>query len=104
VVLVHGLVVSSRYMVPTAERLTSHCRVFAPDLPGFGRNEKPPRALDVAGLSDALSAWMGELGLERAALVGNSFGTLAEQPEWLTRKKKHREHHLPKKLAFPVQP
>ena len=73
-VLVHGLVVSSRYMVPTAERLAPHCRVFAPDLPGFGRSEKPPRVLDVAGLSDALSAWMGEVGLERAALVGNSFG------------------------------
>ena len=74
VVLVHGLVVSSRYMVPTAERLAPNCRVFAPDLPGFGRSEKPPRVLDVAGLSDALSAWMGEVGLERAALVGNSFG------------------------------
>ena len=73
-VLVHGLVVSSRYMVPTAERLALHCRVFAPDLPGFGRSEGPPRALDVAGLSDALSAWMGEVGLERVALVGNSFG------------------------------
>lgn len=74
VVLVHGLVVSSRYMVPAAERLAPHRRVFAPDLPGFGRSEKPPRVLDVAGLSDALSAWMGEVGLERAALVGNSFG------------------------------
>ncbi|MDQ5830114.1 MAG: alpha/beta hydrolase [Actinomycetota bacterium] len=74
VVLVHGLVVSSRYMVPAAERLAPHRRVFAPDLPGFGRSEKRPRVLDVAGLSDALSAWMGEVGLERAALVGNSFG------------------------------
>ena len=73
-VLVHGLVVSSRYMIPTAKRLARHCRVFAPDLPGFGRSERPPRVLDVAGLSDALSAWMGEVGLERAALVGNSFG------------------------------
>jgi 2-hydroxy-6-oxonona-2,4-dienedioate hydrolase len=74
VVLVHGLVVSSRYMVPAAERLAPHRRVFAPDLPGFGWSEKRPRVLDVAGLSDALSAWMGEVGLERAALVGNSFG------------------------------
>jgi 2-hydroxy-6-oxonona-2,4-dienedioate hydrolase len=74
VVLVHGLVVSSRYMVPTAERLAPHHWIFAPDLPGFGKSEKPPQALDVAGLSDALSAWMGEFGLERAALVGNSMG------------------------------
>jgi 2-hydroxy-6-oxonona-2,4-dienedioate hydrolase len=74
VVLVHGLVVSSRYMVPTAEQLARYRRVFAPDLPGFGRSERPLQALDVAGLADALSAWMGEVGLERAALVGNSMG------------------------------
>ena len=73
-VLVHGLVVSSRYMVPTAERLAPHHWIFAPDLPGFGKSEKPLQALDVTGLSDALSAWMGEVGLERAALVGNSMG------------------------------
>ena len=74
VVLVHGLVVSSRYMIPTAERLAPHYQVFVPDLPGFGRSERPPGVLDVAGLSDALAAWMGEVGLERAALVGNSVG------------------------------
>ena len=74
VVLVHGLVVSSRYMVPTAERLAPYRRVYVPDLPGFGRSEKPSRILDVSGLSDALSAWMGEVGLERAVLVGNSLG------------------------------
>ena len=74
VVLVHGLIVSSRYMVPTLKRLAGHYRTYAPDLPGFGKSEKPSRILDVAGLSDALSAWMDALGLERAALVGNSMG------------------------------
>ncbi len=74
VVLVHGLVVSSRYMVPIAERLAPYHRVFATDLPGFGRSEGPLQTLDVAGLADALSDWMGEVGLERAALVGNSMG------------------------------
>jgi 2-hydroxy-6-oxonona-2,4-dienedioate hydrolase len=74
VVLVHGLVVSSRYMVPTAEHLAPHYRVFVPDLPGFGRSESPRRVLDVSELSDALSTWMGAIGLKRAALVGNSVG------------------------------
>jgi 2-hydroxy-6-oxonona-2,4-dienedioate hydrolase len=71
---VHGLIVSGRYMVPTAELLAAHYRVFVPDLPSFGKSEKPPRTLDVAGLSDSLAAWMGEGGLDRAALVGNPFG------------------------------
>ncbi|MDQ3793271.1 MAG: alpha/beta hydrolase [Actinomycetota bacterium] len=73
-VLVHGLIVSGRYMVPTAELPAAHYRVFVPDLPSFGKSEKPPRTLDVAGLSDSLAAWMGEGGLDRAALVGNPFG------------------------------
>ena len=74
VVLVHGLVVSSRYMVPTLLRLAPDHRVYAPDLPGFGRSEKPPRALDVPGLARALDGWMEAMGLESAALVGNSMG------------------------------
>jgi len=56
VVLVHGLVVSGRYMLPTLELLAPAFRVYSPDLPGFGKSEKPPRVLDVAGLSDALAA------------------------------------------------
>ncbi len=74
VVLVHGLIVSSRYMIPALKRLARHYRIYAPDLPGFGRSEKPFRTLDMAGLSDALSAWMDVVGLEGAALVGNSMG------------------------------
>jgi 2-hydroxy-6-oxonona-2,4-dienedioate hydrolase len=74
VVLVHGLVVSGRYMVPAAARLAHDRRVFVPDLPGFGGSDSPPCVLDVAGLSGALSAWMEGIGLERATLVGNSMG------------------------------
>ncbi|QIN80870.1 alpha/beta fold hydrolase [Rubrobacter marinus] len=74
VVLVHGLVVSSRYMTPTLSRLAPRRRVYAPDLPGFGRSEKPPRALDVPGLARALDGWMEATGLGSAVLVGNSMG------------------------------
>jgi 2-hydroxy-6-oxonona-2,4-dienedioate hydrolase len=74
VVLVHGLGVSSRYMAPLAERLATGFRVYAPDLPGFGKSDKLPHALDVPGLSDALVAWMDAAGIEEAALVANSFG------------------------------
>lgn len=74
VVMVHGLGVSGRYMVPTAERLARTCRVFVPDMPGFGRTPGPPEALDVPALAAFIDAWMDAVGLERAAWVGNSFG------------------------------
>ena len=73
-VLVHGMVVSSRYMVPTAERLAPLCNVYAVDLPGYGKSAKPAKVLSLAELADALAGWMQAAGLERAHLVGNSFG------------------------------
>jgi pimeloyl-ACP methyl ester carboxylesterase len=74
VVLVHGLGVSSRYLVPTAERLAPSFRVYAPDLPGSGRSAKPDHVLDVPELANALAGWMDRAGVERAALLGNSLG------------------------------
>jgi len=74
VILVHGLGVSSRYMGPTADRLAPFYRVYAPDLPGFGRSARPRQALDVPGLADALHAWLRANRLERAAFLGNSMG------------------------------
>ncbi len=74
VVLVHGLVVSGRYMVPLLDELARSHTVYAPDLPGFGRSEGPAHAPDVEGLADALAAWMRAAGLSGAALVGNSVG------------------------------
>ncbi len=70
-ILVHGLVVSSRYMVPLAELLSEHYRVYVPDLPGFGKSGKPPHVLSLVELSDTLAAWMQEAGLERAVFLGN---------------------------------
>jgi pimeloyl-ACP methyl ester carboxylesterase len=74
VVLVHGLGLSGRYMLPTAELLARHFPVYLPDLPGFGDSDKPERALDVPELADALAAWLRAVGLGPAALLGNSFG------------------------------
>jgi pimeloyl-ACP methyl ester carboxylesterase len=74
VVLVHGLSASSRYMLPAARALAPYCRVYVPDLPGFGYSQKPPRVLDLEGLADALAAWCRALGIERAVFIGNSLG------------------------------
>ncbi len=75
VVLVHGLGVSGRYMMPTAERLVEFARVYVPDLPGFGHSDKPPRSLTIAELTDYLAAWMDVMKITRAVFAGNSFGT-----------------------------
>lgn len=74
VVLVHGLVISSVYMVPTAALLARDLRVHAPDLPGFGGSAKPAAFLDVPQMADALVDWMDAEGLQQASFLGNSLG------------------------------
>lgn len=74
VVLVHGLSVSCRYMMPTAVRLAPWYPVYIPDLPGFGKSPKAPHILNVTELADALAAWMQAVGLSSATLLGNSLG------------------------------
>jgi pimeloyl-ACP methyl ester carboxylesterase len=56
-VLVHGIGVASRFMVPVAELLAPYHRIYAPDLPGFGKSEKPNRILSLVELTDALAWW-----------------------------------------------
>jgi len=72
--MVHGLVVSSRYMIPTSVELAADYCVYLPDLPGFGKSDKPEHALSIAELADALAAWMDAIGLSKATLLGNSMG------------------------------
>lgn len=74
-VLVHGLLISSRYMVPMVTRLGLHYRVYAPDLPGFGKSANPPQVLTIAELSDAIVAWLDAMGLSQAIFLGNSLGS-----------------------------
>jgi pimeloyl-ACP methyl ester carboxylesterase len=77
IVLVHGLGIAAESMRALGGELAGRgYRVYAPDLPGFGGSaaHKPPRALSVPQLADALAAWMLTAGVKRAAIVGNSIG------------------------------
>jgi pimeloyl-ACP methyl ester carboxylesterase len=74
VVLVHGFGVSSRYMLPLGESLAERYSVFVPDLPGYGRSERPDMPLGISGLADALVGIQDALGLDRPTLVANSMG------------------------------
>lgn len=75
VILLHGLGASSyswRYAVP---ELAKHYEVFAPDLPGFGRTDKP-RDFDYSlhGLHSWIVKFMDHFALEKARFAGNSMG------------------------------
>ncbi len=80
IVLLHGLSLSSRYLIPLGRRLTALGHdVIAPDLPGFGRSRRDPRLRWPAGpnvteQAEHLLAWMDARRIDRAVLFGNSVG------------------------------
>ncbi len=73
-VLVPGLGMSGRYMVPTGELLVAAGKVWIPDLPGCGMSAKPKSPLGISGLADALAIWMEKNRIETPVLIGNSLG------------------------------
>lgn len=72
VVLVPGLSVSGRYMIPLARVLARSHRVLVLDMPGAGRSQHPPRALSPHEQADLIGAWCSRLGVGRALFIGNS--------------------------------
>jgi pimeloyl-ACP methyl ester carboxylesterase len=73
-VLVHGLAVSHRYLMPLAAGLAGHHPVHVVDLPGFGLSDDPGTVLDVPEHADHVAAWLAAAGMPSAVVVGNSFG------------------------------
>lgn len=73
-VLVHGIGLSSQYLVPLGEELAEHGEVMILDLPGFGDLPHPPGALSIAGFARVVRAALELHGLKDPILVGHSMG------------------------------
>ena len=57
------------------EPLAQHFRVIVPDMPGYGRSAKGVDGSDPFGyLADHIRGMLDALGIDRAHLVGNSYG------------------------------
>ncbi len=75
VVFIHGLG-SSGYMEwrYNLEATAARHRVFAPDLPGYGRTEKPRARYTIQYFARFIERYMEDRGLRSAAVVGASLG------------------------------
>ena len=74
--LVHGLGGSSINWTEVGPDLTSHGRVMAPDLPGFGRSPPAGRTADVNDQAELLAEFVQMHTDEPALVIGNSMGGL----------------------------
>jgi pimeloyl-ACP methyl ester carboxylesterase len=75
-VLIHGIGHRWQGWKPVIERLQDQREVIALDLPGFGTSRMPPPGTPpgIVSLTDLVSAFLDELGLERPHVAGNSLG------------------------------
>lgn len=74
VLLLHGWGASSDLFARAIEGLDDSFDLIAPDFPGFGATEAPPVAWGVSEYMDWVIALMDELGIEKASVIGHSFG------------------------------
>lgn len=74
VILLHGNGLSCGQWKYNIGPLSKYYQVYAPDLPGFGLSDKPDVEYGVAYYVDFLKEFMGALGIQKAAMVGNSMG------------------------------
>jgi pimeloyl-ACP methyl ester carboxylesterase len=85
--LLHGLGDEADTWRCLIEPLSQRWRVIAPDLPGFGRSEKPQRAYTLDFLRSCLFELLEVLSIRQVFLVGHSLGAMLahgmalDQPE-----------------------
>lgn len=75
VLLLHGWGAHAGLMWPLAEQLARKgYRVLVPDMPGFGDTPPPPVAWSVHEYVRFTLAYLDAVGVERAHVIGHSFG------------------------------
>jgi pimeloyl-ACP methyl ester carboxylesterase len=74
VVLIHGMINSSRHWEQVASRLAGSYRVIAPDLIGHGDAATPRGDYSLGAHAAAIRDLLTTIGVERATIVGHSLG------------------------------
>ena len=74
IVFIHGLSGSWQNWLENLPHFAREYRVVAMDLPGFGYSEMPAEKITISNYGRAVDELLDQLGIEKAAIVGNSMG------------------------------
>ena len=74
VLLLHGWGAEASVYRLIIDHLSSRFRVVAPDLPGFGGSEEPPKPWNADDFADFAVAFASAAGLREPVLIGHSNG------------------------------
>jgi pimeloyl-ACP methyl ester carboxylesterase len=78
-VLLHGFTHDSRAWRPQLESLADQFTVIAWDAPGAGQSVDPPETFGISDWADSLAGFLAAVGVQRAHMVGLSWGGLLAQ-------------------------
>ncbi|MFQ5793464.1 MAG: alpha/beta fold hydrolase [Candidatus Bipolaricaulia bacterium] len=87
--LLHGWGGQIESFYPILTRLSEHFKIYVLDLPGFGDSDLPPAPWGSEDYARFVTRFMAELGVDRANVVGHSFGgriairLAADFPKWV---------------------
>jgi pimeloyl-ACP methyl ester carboxylesterase len=73
-VLIHGMINSSRHWEDVAMRLAGSYRVIAPDLIGHGDSATPRGDYSLGAHAASIRDLLAKIGVDRATIVGHSLG------------------------------
>ena len=74
VLILHGWGASIDTIMPIVNLLKDHFKVYALDLPGFGKSDKPEFPFDSKDYSRIVKKFMDLMKIEKGILIGHSFG------------------------------
>ena len=74
VVLLHGGASDSRDWLQTMASLSHRFTFYAPDLPGFGRNDRDEKGYYLSDFVESVEDFINALGLDNPDIAGHSFG------------------------------
>ena len=74
VILLHGIGGHVENWTDNITALAQFCRVYALDIIGFGRTDKPQEKLSIAHVTEFVHEFMIAQNIDRTALVGESMG------------------------------
>lgn len=78
-VLLHGFLCDSRCWRPQLSNLSDSFHVVAWDAPGAGASADPPETFTTASYANCLAGFLDALGIERAHVLGLSWGGILAQ-------------------------
>jgi pimeloyl-ACP methyl ester carboxylesterase len=74
VLVLHGWGANIDTVMPIVNLLKDHFKVYALDMPGFGKSDKPDVPFDSQDYCRIVKKFMDLMKIEKATLIGHSFG------------------------------